>query len=123
MTFARKTFTAAFAALAVSASTLATMGGAEAGQRRYHYHGGGYNNGGAVVAGVVGALALGAIAASASRRSYGYDAGYGYAPAYSGGYGYSDYAPAYQAQCYNQKQRVYDNWGNYVGKQIVRVCN
>lgn len=122
MTFVRKTFTAAIAALTLSASTLAMAGGAEAGQRR-HYHHGGSNAGAAVFAGVVGALALGAIAASASRRSYAYDAGYGYAPAYSGGYGYSGYAPAYQAQCYKQKQRVYDNWGNYVGKRVVRVCN
>lgn len=123
----RKTLTAAVAALAVSSGALATIDSAEAGQRygRHHsYHRGG--SAGPVVAGVVGAIALGALAASASRRSYAYDSGYGYAPVpvYRGGYARSGYGYSddYGSQCFIQKQAVYDNWGNYAGKRKVRVC-
>lgn len=136
----RKTMTAAVAALAVSSGALATVGSAEAGQRydrHYSYHRGA--SAGPVVAGVIGGLALGALAASASRRSYAYDSGYGYgyapAPVYGHGYGYGA-APVYgngyvqsgygyrddRQQCFIQKQVVYDSWGNYAGKRKVRVC-
>ncbi|MDP2355922.1 MAG: hypothetical protein Q8M31_07650 [Beijerinckiaceae bacterium] len=125
----RKTLTAAVAALAVSSGALAAVGSAEAGQRyvRSHsYHGG--TSAGPVIAGVIGGLALGALAASSSRRSYAYDSGYGYAPApvYRGGYAQSGYGYGYRevygAQCFIQKQAVYDNWGNYAGSRKVRVC-
>lgn len=122
MNAVRKTLTAAVAALTVTTGALATAGSAEAGQRYgRHYHRG--SSAGPVIAGVIGGLALGAIAASASRRAYAYDAGYGhgYAPVYGGGYAYSNY-DGYGAQCFIQKQRVYDDWGNYVGKRKVRVC-
>ena len=72
MTYARKTLTAAVAALAVGASTFATIGSAEAGQRygRHYYRG---YSGAPVVAGVIGGLALGALAASAARPAYAYN--------------------------------------------------
>lgn len=139
MTFVRKTVTAAAAALAISTGALATAGNAEAGPRR-HYHG---NSAGPVIAGIIGGLAVGALVASSSRRAYAQD--YRYAPAYGGGYAYSGYdsgyypvhRPAYvqhygyqnrefghdhSANCFVQKRRVYDQWGNYAGKRKVRVC-
>lgn len=72
----------------------------------YHHRGGGWGYGGAAAAGLVGGLALGAIAAPA------YGGGYGYAPAY--GYGYSD--------CFIERQRVYDAWGRPIIRRV-RVCN
>jgi hypothetical protein len=143
----RKTLTAAVAAIAVASAGLATVTEAEAGPRR-HYHKG--SSAAPVIAGLIGGLAIGALAASAARshareRSYAYDPGYGYAPApvygggyvhapaYSDGYAYSGYRRAFNSSrdglwdsdgrpCPVQKQHVYDQWGNYAGKQKVRVC-
>ena len=71
-------------------------------------------NGGAIAAGVVGGLALGAIAGSAAANSgYGYNNGYAPAPAY---------APVYGGGCYLQRQPVYDEDGYVVGHRRVRVC-
>jgi hypothetical protein len=61
------------------------------------YWGGGW--GGPVAAGVIGGLALGALAGSA----------YAYGPAYYNG-------------CYWQNQPAYDAWGNFAGYQPVQVC-
>lgn len=119
----RKTLTAAVAAIAVTSGALATVGSAEAGQRYgRHYHRG--PSAAPVIAGVIGGLALGAIASSASRRAHAYDTGYGYAPApvYGGGYAASAYGDDYGVQCFVQKQTVYDSWGNYAGARKVRVC-
>lgn len=139
MTFVRKTMTAAAAALAISSGALATAGSAEAGPRR-HYHG---NSAGPVIAGIIGGIAIGALVASSSRRAHAQE--YRYAPAYGGGYGYSGYQGGYypvhrpryvrdhsyhnrefgydhSANCFVQKRRVYDQWGNYAGKRKVRVC-
>lgn len=72
-------------------------------------------NGGAIAAGVVGGLALGAIAGSAAANAGG---GYGY------GYGYPAYAapaPAYGG-CYMTRQATYDPYGNFAGYRRVRVC-
>ena len=68
--------------------------------------------GGAVAAGVVGGLALGAIAGSAAANS-----GYGY--------GYPAYAPpppVYGPPCYFTRQATYDPYGNFAGYRRVRVC-
>jgi hypothetical protein len=59
--------------------------------------------GGAVAAGVIGGLALGALAATPGYYGYGYapyHSGYGYAPTY---YGYGGYVggPPYSAYAYN----------------------
>lgn len=64
--------------------------------------GGGGGWGAPVAAGVLGGLALGAVAASAYP--------YGYGP--YGGYG----------GCYVQSQPVYNGWGQFVGYRPVRVC-
>lgn len=131
MNTARKSLTAALGAAVVAGGALASTG-AEAGHRR---HG---DRSGAVVAGVIGGLAVGALAAAAaSRHSRGYaethhypSGGYypssGYYPAYSG------YVPAtswrdghgYQPvrECFKERRAVFDRWGNYVGTQKVRIC-
>jgi hypothetical protein len=83
------------------------------GYRPYYRRGYG---GGAVAAGLVGGLALGAIAAS-TAYPYG---GYGYAPAYyGGGYGY---APVAYGDCYWVNRRVVNAWGELV-IQRVQVCD
>jgi len=73
--------------------------------------------GGAVAAGVIGGLALGAIA-SAPYYSYGYAPGYAYAPGYYGYYGYRGYDPAidgppYSAYAYRNPTQCYVE-GGYV---------
>ncbi|HMF06414.1 MAG TPA: hypothetical protein VKE72_05315 [Methylocella sp.] len=60
----------------------------------------GYNNwGGAVAAGVVGGLALGALAGAAIS-----------------------YGPYYYGSCSWQNRPVYDSWGNFAGYAPVQVC-
>ncbi|MBG0808789.1 hypothetical protein IY145_05325 [Methylosinus sp. H3A] len=67
----------------------------------YGHHGSGW--GAPVAAGVLGALAVGAVAAAASQ------------PYYGGGYGYGG--------CYPANQPVVDGWGNVVAYRRVQVCN
>ena len=69
--------------------------------------------GGAIAAGVIGGLALGAIAGSAAANQGGY--GYGY-PAYAAP------APVYGGGCYFTRQPVYDEYGEIIGRRRVRVC-
>lgn len=70
----------------------------------YRHHRG--NAGAAAAAGVIGGLALGALAAGAANRG-------GYYESYPA-YGYGD--------CYVTRQRVYDGWG-YPRWRRVQVCN
>jgi hypothetical protein len=56
-----------------------------------------------VAAGVIGGLALGAVAASAANPYYGY-------------------GPYYYGGCYPQRQPAYDAYGHFLGYQTVRVC-
>jgi hypothetical protein len=63
------------------------------------WHGGYWGGGGPVAAGILGGLALGALAGSA------------YA-----------YGPAFYGRCYWQDQVAYDAWGNFAGYQPVQVC-
>lgn len=72
--------------------------------------------GGAIAAGVLGGLAVGAIAGSAAANSNNgyYGGGPAYAPAYA--------APAYGGGCYFTRQPVYDEDGEVVGHRRVRVC-
>lgn len=72
-----------------------------------------HGNGGAIAAGVVGGLALGAIAGSAAANA---SPGYGY------GGGYSEPAPVYGGGCYFTRQATYDPYGNFAGYRRVRVC-
>lgn len=69
---------------------------------------------GAVAAGVIGGLALGAIAGSAASNANGYNGDY--APAYAAP------RPYYGSRCYYQRQPVYDEDGELVGRRRVRVC-
>ncbi|MBA1156316.1 hypothetical protein [Microvirga mediterraneensis] len=79
------------------------------GYRPYHHRD--YDAGGAVAAGVVGGLALGALA---SRPAYEYPA----RPAYPAYYG----APAYEAPpCYTVPRRFVDDWGRVVIRRD-QVC-
>lgn len=78
----------------------------------YHHHHGGYWGGGAAAAGLLGGLAVGAIAAGAAQQPYYGYGGYGY------GYGYPGYQP-----CYWANQPVLDDWGQVVAYQRVQVCN
>jgi hypothetical protein len=68
--------------------------------RGYGWYGGYYGWGGPVAAGILGGLALGALAGSA----------YAYGPAY------------YGSGCYWQNRPVYDSWGNFAGYAPVQVC-
>jgi len=70
-------------------------------------------NGGAIAAGVIGGLALGAIASGAYGGYYGPGYGYGY-------YGVPAYYGAYGPGCTIQRQRVWDGYGWVI--QRVRVC-
>jgi len=70
--------------------------------------------GGAVAAGVIGGMALGALA---SRPAYEYPA----SPAYSTSPGYYG-APAYDAPpCYTVRRRFVDDWGRVVIRRD-QVC-
>jgi hypothetical protein len=104
--------------LTVASATLLLIGATalptEA-QARYYYHGHHHGNGGAVAAGVLGGLAVGALAAGAARPY-----GYGY-PARGYGYGYGDPGYGYGG-CYVTRQRVIDDW-SYPHWRRVRVCD
>ena len=143
---------ASLAALTLSAGVMAvSTTAADAQEWRGRSHGGGFRPGpayggwragawnggwrgpgaGPVIAGAIGGLALGALAANAANpyggpRHGGYGAGYG---AYGGGYGaygagYGGDALAYEvdeAPTCVVRQRVYDQWGNYAGTRRVRA--
>jgi hypothetical protein len=95
MTTFRKTLTATLAAVTLATTLIAS--GAEARPRWHRGYGWG------VGAGVVGALAAGAIIAGATRPAYGY--------------GYDD-APAPVRSC--DLVERFDRWGNVIGYR--RVC-
>lgn len=87
----------------------AYYGGRYYGGYPYYGYRRGYYNGGAVAAGLVGGLALGAIAGAAGNPYYGYGPGY-YRPAY--------YAPG---SCVVERRRVVNRYGRVVF-QRVRTC-
>ncbi|GGH10293.1 hypothetical protein GCM10007036_06730 [Alsobacter metallidurans] len=89
--YARKVLIGSLAALAFGGGVAATATPASAGGWGYH-HGGGWGYGGAAAAGVVGGLALGALAASAARPTY-------YGPVYVAG------------DCYVVHRRVLTDYG------------
>ncbi len=102
---------AAAAALVIGAAVAPAP--AEAGWR-------GRNYGGAVAAGVIGGLALGALAAGAARPAYGYAP----APVYAAppAYGYAPVYDRYQPVCRVVRERVQvDPWTVQVRKY--RICD
>lgn len=104
--FTKKAMVGALAALTVAGTLAVTSTEAEAQWRRHHHH-----HGGGIAAGVVGGLALGALAAGAANPYYGHPGyGYGAGPTYYGG-----------PSCYLTTRRVWDGYG--YRRQRVEVCN
>lgn len=99
MTTIRKTIAASLAALTLATALAASVGSAEAAGRAQRDRNW---NGGAVAAGVVGAIALGAIAASAAKSRP--------AP-----------APVYE-DCGWEREPVYNRYGEFVGWRNVPGC-
>ena len=143
MNIVRKTLTAALGAAVVAGGVLASATDADAGHR--HHRG----DGGAIIAGIIGGLAVGAIAASAARshrrahRHHYYDPRFAPAPVYHGYHGYHGqhgYHPRpsrakhrwvhsdpfrdddFGQHCWAEKKRVFDEYGNYLGRKRVQVC-
>jgi hypothetical protein len=86
---ARKAALSGVAAIVLAAGLMAASSNEASAQWRYHGHYGGWGGGGAVAAGVVGGLALGALAAGAASNPGPYYDGpppgyYGPARAYGG---------------------------------------
>ena len=108
----RKTLAASAASLALAAVLATTPAFADwhggRGGRSHHGHRGW--GGGAIAAGIIGGLALGALAVGGSRRAYA-EPVYGADPVYD--------APV----CYRVARPTYDAWGRYVGERMVRVCD
>lgn len=110
----KKTIAAGLAAVTLAGTAIASATPASAqwgwGPRYgygYGYRYRPYYGGGAVAAGLVGGLAVGALAA----RPYGYPY-YGYAPA---AYGY-DYG-----ECVIERRRTIDPWGRVIVRRV-RTC-
>jgi hypothetical protein len=95
-TFAKKTLTAAVAALSIGAAVAMSAGTAEAK--------GGRN--GAFVGGVVAGLVGGAILGGAAY----------------GGYHHVGYR-RYHSDCWTEKRPVFNRWGDFRGYRYIRVCN
>ncbi len=105
MTIIRKTAVAAVAAAAFAGAVAVTP--AEAGWR-------GHRGGAPIAAGIIGGLALGALAAG-SANAYHAPRPYYAPPAYGAAYG------AYGG-CHLERQSVHDRWGRFAGWRRVRVC-
>jgi hypothetical protein len=90
MTVVKKVFAASLVAATLGASLVATPASA----RGWHHH---HGYGGAVAAGVIGGLALGALAAGAAAQ------------------------PA--DECWEERRPIYNRAGHIVGYRRVPVCN
>mgnify|MGYP006271115351 CR=1 FL=1 len=110
----RKAISGTIAALALGATVLASVTPASADWRGHRRHGGG-GWGAPVAAGIIGGLALGALAASSARaetRTY-------YAPAPA-----PVYVPSYSyGSCYDVEKPTYNRWGEFRGYRLVTVCD
>jgi hypothetical protein len=108
----RKTLAASAASLALAAVLATTPASADwhggYGGRGHHGHRGW--GGGAIAAGIIGGLALGALAVGGSRRAYA-EPVYATDPVYDG------------PVCHRAARPVYDAWGRYVGERMVRICD
>lgn len=99
----RKLGIAAAAALTLVGSMAATTGAADA--RGWHGHGG-HGGGAGIAAGIIGGLALGAIAAGAANAA----PAYGYGPVYDAG-----------PDCWTENRLVVDQFGRRAYRPI-QVC-
>ena len=116
----KKTLAAGLAAITLGGAAIASATPAAAqwgwGPRYggYHYgyrHRPYYGGGGAVAAGLIGGLAIGALAARPA---------YGYAPVgYYGGY--APVAYGYGGECFVERRRTIDPWGRVIVRKI-RTC-
>ena len=110
----RKAMNGTIAALALGATVLATATPASADWRGHRRHGGG-GWAGPVAAGIIGGLALGALAAGSARaqtRTY-------YVPAPA-----PVYVPSYSyGGCYDIEKPMYNRWGEFRGYRLVTVCD
>jgi hypothetical protein len=104
----KKTLAAGLAAATLGGAAIASATPASAQWgwgRGYGYGYRPYYGGGAVAAGVVGGLALGALA---TRPAYGY--------------GYGAYAPVeYGGECFIERRRTVDPWGRVIVRRV-RTC-
>lgn len=100
-TFTRKAAIAALVAVTFGAGIAATSTPAAA-------HGWGVP----VAAGIIGGLAVGALAASADAHYYAPPPAYYYPP-----------EPAYYPVCYRENRPVYGPWHEFLGWRPVRVCS
>lgn len=96
----RKAAVGALAALTLAGSLAATTVSADA-RPWHHFHHHHHGFGPALAAGVIGGLALGALAA----RPYYYYA-----------------EPPYYVRCWTERHRVIDPWGDVVWRRV-RVCD
>ncbi|MBX9738849.1 MAG: hypothetical protein K2X62_02190 [Beijerinckiaceae bacterium] len=96
----------ALAALGIAATVAVSATPASADWRGHRGGWGGHHRGwgGPVAAGVIGGLALGAIA---GNRYYG--------PSYA--------QPVYGGDCYRQDRPTYDRWGRFIGYRGVTICD
>lgn len=99
--FTRKALIGALAALTLGASVAATTTPAAA--RGW---------GVPIAAGIIGGLALGAIAAGAHAHDYAPAPAYYYPP-----------EPAYAPACHRENRPVYGAWNEFLGWRPVRVCD
>jgi hypothetical protein len=118
----KKLVAAGLAAVTLGGAVVVSSAPAQAGYYGYGYGGPRYyhrrNNGGAIAAGLIGGLAVGALAASAARPAYGYGA-YG-RPV---GYAYPAYGPGYVGgDCFIQTRKYVDEWGDVVVRRR-KVCD
>ena len=91
----KKTLTASLAALTLGMTVLTSATPASA------------RGGGLLAAGIIGGLALGAIAAGSAQAAPGY---YGPQRVYGG-------------ECWMERREVTNSWGDVVGYRRIRVCN
>ena len=92
----KKTLTASLAALTLGMTVLTSATPAFA-----------RGGGGLLAAGIIGGLALGAIAAGSAQAAPGY------------------YAPqrVYGGECWMERRAVHNRWGDVIGYRRIRVCN
>ena len=117
----RKGFASAVTAASLAAMVVASSGPAQADWRG---HRGGFGPRAGIAAGIIGGLALGAIA-GAARRSYAEPAYaapvYPVAPAYPEP-SYAEGAYAYESGCHREWRPIYGSDGNYIRDRQVTVC-